>query len=446
MESDVLVPKRLFCFLMALFVAFHAVESRAQDWIAKVDRSVVRVVVGNAYEPTGTGTGWVIAAGGFIVTNHHVIDGSVRQFVIFRDADGKTQSLEAQIVTQSPPNDLVILKISADLMPLKVSAQIPAKGTDVFAIGFPAAADSLNYKDDGGAIESTVTSGKVGRIIQGRLFSSDDNQGFASTTWIQHSAAISGGNSGGPLFDSCGRVVGVNTAGALGKVHLETGSVEVPQGILFAAPIENVISLVRQSGAGISTQDDESMCGGAPDAAQSGGSATPSASSSNSASKGEGALWPSVGMMAVFAAAILAIALFGRRSSVPSGGSAQVQARSQVTYDGSGGARPRDGSASWVLKGKTSVGAPIEIQMSGGREATIGRSHQLSTYAIDDPTVSRNHLMIKFNADGAIIRDLGSANGTSIDGISIGNNEKIVKSGQILKIGKVELFLIKKFS
>jgi pSer/pThr/pTyr-binding forkhead associated (FHA) protein len=83
--------------------------------------------------------------------------------------------------------------------------------------------------------------------------------------------------------------------------------------------------------------------------------------------------------------------------------------------------------------------------MSSGKEATIGRSQQLSTYAIDDPTVSRNHLMIKFKSDGAIIRDLGSANGTSLDGVSIGKSEKMVKSGQIIKIGKVELFLFKKF-
>ena len=444
MEWRALFPTQFRCLLI-IFVAFQALEARAQDWIARVDRSVVRVVVGNAYEPTGTGTGWVVAAGGYIVTNHHVIDGSVRQFVIFRNADGNTQSLEAQIVTQSPPNDLVILKIAADLAPLKVSAQVPAKGADVFAIGFPAAADSLNYKDEGGAIESTVTSGKVGRIIQGRLFNSDDNQGFASTTWIQHSAAISGGNSGGPLFDSCGRVVGVNTAGALGKVHLETGSVEVPQGIQFAAPIENVISLVRQSGAGIATQEDGAACGGSSDAGQSAGAATPSVFSENSTSKGDGTLWPFVGMMAVFAAAIVAIALFGRRSPVPAGSAAQVQARSQATYDGSGVAQPRHGSASWVLKGKTSAGVPLEIQMSSGKEATIGRSQQLSTYAIDDPTVSRNHLMIKFKSDGAIIRDLGSANGTSLDGVSIGKSEKMVKSGQIIKIGKVELFLFKKF-
>lgn len=427
-------------FLAAFLMACQAMGATAQDWIAQVDKSVVRVVVGNEYQPTGTGTGWVVAKGGYIVTNHHVIDGSDRQIVIFRDGDGKAKSFEARIVAQSAPNDLVILKITADPVPLKISSQLPSKGGDVFAIGFPGAADEVfnNYKDEGGAIESTVTSGKIGRVVQGQLFNDDENQGFATTTWIQHSAAISGGNSGGPLFDSCGRVIGVNTAGALGRLQLETGAVEVPQGILLAAPVENVVSLLRQSGAEIVADDETSACG---TPAVSG---TPSTADTPSSTKGGGVSWPLIGIGSLVAALIAIMAMSARQPAIISETYTQFKRRSQPASQSSGGARKERTSISWVLKGKTSSGALFEFPINNREQITLGRSRELSTHVIDDPTISRQHLAITFNEEGATLRDLGSANGTRVDGHVIGGKPTRAVAGQHLRLGRVDLLIIKK--
>lgn len=424
--------------LAAVLWVVQGTATLAQDWIAQVDRSVVRVVVGNEFEPTGTGTGWVISNGGYIVTNHHVVDGSVRQVVIYRDETGNPKPLKATIVAKSAPNDLVLLRVSADLPPLSISSVIPAKGSDVFAIGFPAAADELDYNDSGGLIESTVTSGKIGRIVKGQLFGSNENQGYASTTWIQHSAAISGGNSGGPLFDACGRVIGINTAGALGKLHISTGSVEVPQGILFAAPVENVAGLLQQANISLTANDNQATCGSAGSVQR----ATPAAveASAPDAQVPWTLILAGVAMMA----AIGAIAISRRPPVIISETYTQFKRRSP---DMAASQVPIDRAperVSWVLKGKNSQGSAVIIQLRAGQTSTIGRDPAHCKYVIDDPTVSRQHLEIRLDSDGGHIRDLGSANGTSVDGRAIGRQLTSVSAGQHIRMGRVDLLVVKK--
>jgi serine protease Do len=147
---------------------------------------------GNEAPRRGTGTGFLIDPAGHILTNHHVIEGAERLTV--KLADGR--SLRAEVVGSDPDTDIALIKISGptpfphatlgDSNALRV-------GEWVCAIGNPL------------AYEHTVTVGVVSFIGRKLFDSSLDN-------YIQTDAAISFGNSGGPLINARGQVIGINSA------------------------------------------------------------------------------------------------------------------------------------------------------------------------------------------------------------------------------------------
>jgi serine protease Do len=151
----------------------------------------------------GTGTGFVVRADGFVVTNFHVVEGALNIRVV--TADGKR--FEARVVGGDPDADLAVLKVGArglPIVPLGDSEQLQL-GERVVAIGFALALQG------GPSVTSGIVSA-LGRSIQ----ASDPNSPEGGRTYedlIQTDAAINPGNSGGPLVDLAGRVVGINTAG-----------------------------------------------------------------------------------------------------------------------------------------------------------------------------------------------------------------------------------------
>ena len=168
------------------------------------------------------GSGWVYDTGGHIVTNDHVVDGSTSINVRFWD--GKTYS--ANIVGVDKSTDLAVIKVdapSSELYPLAVgdSTQLQV-GDGVVAIGSPF------------GLEETVTSGIVSalhRAIQGVT-------NFTINDSIQTDAAINHGNSGGPLLNTQGQVVGVNA-----QIKSDSGGNE---GVGFSIPSATVKSVASQ--------------------------------------------------------------------------------------------------------------------------------------------------------------------------------------------------------
>ncbi|MEO8682389.1 MAG: trypsin-like peptidase domain-containing protein [Vicinamibacterales bacterium] len=140
----------------------------------------------------GTGTGFIIDAAGHILTNHHVIEGAERLTV--KLADGR--SLRATVVGSDPDTDIALIKVESATplphAPLGDSTGLRV-GEWVCAIGNPL------------AYEHTVTVGVVSFLGRKLFDSSLDN-------YIQTDAAISFGNSGGPLINSRGQVIGINSA------------------------------------------------------------------------------------------------------------------------------------------------------------------------------------------------------------------------------------------
>jgi putative serine protease PepD len=168
------------------------------------------------------GSGWVYDSNGNIVTNDHVVDGA--SSISVRFWNGKTYS--ARVVGTDKSTDLAVIKVdapSAELHPLSVgnSADLQV-GDGVVAIGSPF------------GLEETVTSGIVSALH--RAIEAPNT--YTNNDSIQTDAAINHGNSGGPLLNSRGQVVGVNA-----QIRSDSGGNE---GVGFAIPSNTVRSIATQ--------------------------------------------------------------------------------------------------------------------------------------------------------------------------------------------------------
>ncbi len=147
------------------------------------------------------GSGFIIAEDGLIVTNKHVVDDTEASYKVLTN-DQKTY--EVKEIYRDQPNDIAIIKIDAKgLKPLKLGDSSKLKlGQITIAIGTPL-----------GEFPNTVTSGIVSGLGRG-ITAGSPFEGYVEKLddVIQTDAAISPGNSGGPLLNSAGEVIGVNTA------------------------------------------------------------------------------------------------------------------------------------------------------------------------------------------------------------------------------------------
>lgn len=194
----------------------RAVTRVVEDIAPAVVSIAVRMQKGRA-APVAAGSGIVIAPDGYILTNNHVV-ADARQ-VDVRFTDGKI--LRARLMGVDPAMDLALMQVGAAgliYVPLGDSGSL-ATGSFVIAIGNPLGFDS------------TVSTGVVSALGRG-LRSTD---GRLIENIIQHTAPLNPGNSGGPLVNSHGEVVGINTA-----------IIALSQGIAFAIPSNTASWIVSQ--------------------------------------------------------------------------------------------------------------------------------------------------------------------------------------------------------
>ena len=205
---------RIFTALIALFAL--ALPQLAQADPADVDaaaRGVVRVVIigtdGKKVYPTSHGTGFAVTPTR-IVTNAHVVreamqDDTLQIGIVPSEGNDATY---ARIVSVSPKNDLALIEITGPLRlpPLTLSGSPKGDSGEVSAVGYPMNVD----RAQGLEIEDIFNSQPP---VKSRGFLSGARPSRQFDT-ILHTAPIARGNSGGPLLDGCGRVLGVNSFGA----------------------------------------------------------------------------------------------------------------------------------------------------------------------------------------------------------------------------------------
>lgn len=204
------------------------------DAVKKVTPAVVSITTtanvqdffGNIAQQEGGGTGFIITNDGLILTNKHVAQAGTSLTVL--DSNGKTY--DAKVVALDPTNDLAILKINATGLPV-----VDLGNSDDLQIGqwVIAVGNAL------GELQNTVTVGVIS-ARERQLIASGNGQEEELNNLLQTDAAINSGNSGGPLVNLAGQVIGINTAVASNA-----------QSIGFAIPInqaKNALESYQKNG------------------------------------------------------------------------------------------------------------------------------------------------------------------------------------------------------
>src|SRR5262249_23298278 len=216
--SDIPAMQLLQCgmgriLLCAIVIALSACNQASER---EVEKSLFRVLTlkqlpyGSVF---GTGTAFKVSGASTVVTNNHVVQDATTIVLVYW-SEGKFFESEARVEYADKAADLALLKAVRSLpgVPLPIARYTPESGSEAWALGFPAAADAVfggirSIEDflekltrDTSMSQPTRTFGTV-----------SGERPMNRTTFIQHQVPISAGNSGGPLIDVCGSVIGINT-------------------------------------------------------------------------------------------------------------------------------------------------------------------------------------------------------------------------------------------
>lgn len=229
--------------VVKILVEYEAENPRYQEELEELPESLRRFFNFRGRPPVpreraGMGSGFIFSSDGFVITNHHVVDGA--KHVVVRLPN--RQEFDAEIIGTDPRSDLAVLKIVADSLPILRLADDGAVkvGQWVLAIGSPF------------GLDFSVTAGIVSALGRSLPTTSGDNY----VPFIQTDVAINPGNSGGPLFNLEGEVIGVNS-----QIFTRSGG---SIGLSFAIPssvVRNVVTQIQETGAvergwlGVSIQD-----------------------------------------------------------------------------------------------------------------------------------------------------------------------------------------------
>ena len=314
------------------------------------------------------GTGFFVGAQGedpqYIVTNCHVVEefilagkslGAGELHVMF---DEDVQE-EAYLVDYDYEKDIALLKLSEPTdqrspLPLR-EAEDSELGNEVYAVGYPLAADlTVQSVTSASKNDATVTTGSISRFL---------TESGTGRKLIQTDAALSGGNSGGPLTDGSGAVIGINTAGS-----------NLDQNLFYAVSVSEIIPLLDRNNIPYYTAADGQEGGGL-------------------------LLYGGIGAAVVLVIVILAVVL--HRKKQPAAPAASQSA-------------PEPSKA---------VGIPVIRSMSAQlhhQPVQVGRDSATCrlVFRDDTPGVSSRHCQIYFDeqAGAFVVTDLGSTYGTFLAG------------------------------
>lgn len=443
---------------------------------SKAEKGVVRIAVlqdlaGNI--TWSTGSGFQIGSD-LVVTNHHVVkdSGSKTLVVASRKSDTAIEIHDATILHEDQELDFAILKVPGlSGNSLTLSEASIEKGSQAFAIGFPSSADAsqnagskqgegeskfieLVFSPKRGIFENansdvvefldpTVSSGEVRKLVSRKW----DPKNKTKLEVIDHDVNIGHGNSGGPLFDICGRVIGINTAGI---------DLSAADSVKNSSRATELIKFLKQKN--ISADTTSSPC---------------EASTSFSG-------WWFLSIIVALSVFVVILKLnwkqakesytqFTKRGSSP----ASVQGAdstdgpiwengeiidTQSGSENSGAARqlPLDNApsrsdpksslvANWLLVGDGSTG-PISIGYTqiaeNGGSLSIGRKNGAADIIISNTSLSKVHAFLSLLEDQLQINDNHSSNGTKINGVRLAPGRPAsLKINDQIALGEVSLTL-----
>jgi hypothetical protein len=378
-----------------------------ENIVTSVEEGVVRILNFISENNGATGTGFVINSDNYVVTNHHVIENYAKLFVV--DGGIEREHLkEASVIWASAEKDLAILHVP-DLTPrkpLKLNAGEIEKANVVLALGFPGVADELGGELD--FVESSATDGRISRLM--RNTSWDRNEGILDI--IQHSAQINGGNSGGPLINLCGEVIGVNTAGAIDA-----------QGIFYASHISSLIEILNARN--IDFQSTTSVC------------------STNSSFN--------IDYLILFTLIILTFLIIilafrqPRQQAVKAAAACTQWVRHPTTILYGKTTLKSQPTILWALQGQQ-IYLPINQEKLQSSGVTIGRSAKLCDLTIKDELISRRHARLSYDnkTQQLLLEDLNSANGTQVNEQQVRTYHPVfIDEQSYIQLGSIHLKLVK---
>jgi hypothetical protein len=227
-------------WLIVLIAALVAMPARADPAdIAAASRGVVRVVLvensGDSVEYVGHGSGFAVTPT-LVVTNAHVVadaQGDDGMLIGVVPSEGSSGYL-ARVVAYSPRNDLALLKLvdKGSIPALTLFPGAVEDGAEVYAVGYPGNVDLAQGLSLAEIVEPQSAVKTRGYVSAGR-----SSRQFET---LLHTAPVGSGNSGGPLLDACGRVIGVNSFGTISE--------GADSEFYFAISLRELAGFLRQAG------------------------------------------------------------------------------------------------------------------------------------------------------------------------------------------------------
>lgn len=413
------------------FALSSSVLADESQVVSKVERSVVRLIsIGANNRALGMGSGFAVNEDGYLATNHHVIDGAHYVLVATKDSKGNLRPLKGIVVWSSSSVDLAFVKVESGVIPgLQIAESAPKKAARVFALGFPGVADdSIESIKSSQYVEATSTNGSIGRVITGKW----DKTGQPLEI-IQHSAPINAGNSGGPLFDQCGRVIGVNTGKAFSFV--DKGQVDATTGIHFASGTTVLLSAAKS--AQVKVSSDMTGC------SQNQTGTLEIAEDENQYKYIRKFVY--FGLLIAASVSLISFVVYRKFKNE------KGKSLSRYVVDNKSKLHDRHSVRyleNFALVGQDKSGEHICISLDNllreGESIVIGRSEDQAQIVITDKTISRRHLKVSFTNGEFWVNDCGSKNGSSLNMRTIGRAPCRLNLGDELRLGDVVLRLRRK--
>lgn len=464
---------------------------------SEAEKGVVRVIVAmksNRGVGYGSGSGFYIG-NEHIITNHHVIaKASQGKLVVARKIDQHTIGIQdARVIWKDHELDIAILKAPGITCEEQTLSEAPIeKGSRAFAIGYPTSADAsrrggtgkmgkievdfvnLVYSSRRGVINNagkglvqfldpTVSSGEIRKVLTRKWRPEYKTE----LEVIDHDVNIGHGNSGGPLFDACGRVIGINTQGL---------DAQTIKGLSLADNVKNSSRITELINV-LKSQSISATVTSEPCVLNTGSTSTTTVAGL------DWKIWTVLGVVGLAAVAGLVVAIFKKPAAESYtqylkrvSGVSRLQSRPVRTSSGpswQGGQvvgssppppapaqtpppspppapaspPPPDTPHGWTLQGSNPEPGksrnvhfqltPEQFERYGG-EITLGRKPGAAHLVIDNTSISKAHAILSRQGAELCVRDNGSSNGTKVNGnnVSPGQNTPL-RAGDQLQLGEV---------